>query len=994
MADNAMVAVDDRTSADTTWPGETICAPDAAASTLGATRYVPVEELGRGGLGVVHRAYDPKLRREVAVKRLHASAVEALGPDELVHEARAMAKLSHPNVVAVFDVELTPNGDVILVMEYVSGGTLRSWVRRRRRSWRDVVQMYTAAGRGLSAAHEAGLLHRDFKPSNVLVASGASIVKVGDFGLAKLLEPRPSSETVDSLDGVATVSRGLAGTPRYMAPEQLRGEPATAASDQYSFCVALWEALCGTPPFSGRDALPAKESGPPRWPRSGVPRGIRSAIARGLSPRPDQRWPSMQACVEALEHGAARRRWGMFAGVGGLLVLATIVGIRGQGDMTPAPCSGASDLLSGTWDEARARQIAASFEDLGSDFATSVWKRTSAELDTYTHQWRSAYTEACKATKVRQEQTEADMDLRIACLRRAAVELRSATATLSTVDEKVVDKAHELIASLPPVSRCADLEALRAESEPPLPAEQEVVAQIRESLAGALAEYHVGRYDRARARVESAKRLSVGVEYGPVKTEIYQHDAIVAEAEGRIDQAEISFRRVLASAPRWGQFDHLAQAAATLAYIVGYQQGQPERGLQLAAMAQPLVGEQGEHRATLETNRGLILERLNRYEEAEAAHRLAVKLAEATFGPSHTEVSTGLNNLAIALRQQGRSEDAVRVHRRALEIRVSQLGPDHPDVAASRKNIAVSLVAQGLYEEAELEVREALRIQQDVFGPDDPFTFGTHQTLSVILARQGRLEAAEQEMRRAIELRRASQSPHASARARQIQRLEAQLVNLLRAQHRLDEAETLARAVLSRAQRRDRGQGEIGAVVDAMETLAEVLNDRRRFDESEALYRRALQLSRANETGLDEQRIVLRYKIAAQLVQEERFSDAIEAYRQALEDGISAFGAEDPRLVRIRSGLAAALASQGRSREAVALAEQAWMRAEDSGVTTPERALAAFALARALWARDDDGDRKRAVVLARRCVGLLREEPKAADSPLLARVEAWIDEHA
>ncbi|HET6584205.1 MAG TPA: serine/threonine-protein kinase, partial [Nannocystaceae bacterium] len=273
-------------------------------------RYVVLEVVGRGGMGTVVRAYDPRLRREVAVKRLRPRASPEQAEARLVREARAMAQLNHPNVVAVYDVEAVPWG-VLVAMEYVRGPTLREWLREPR-SRREILEAFRQAGAGLAAAHAAGLVHRDFKPANVLMeespdSRGVGRVRVTDFGLARGIhagEPAVSLDSgEDALDAVdpsgdeLTAAGLVLGTPVYMAPEQHAGETAGPAADQYAFCVALWEALAGARPFEAEDheALArAKAQGPPPWPRPReVPARISQAIRRGLAPDPGERFPTM-----------------------------------------------------------------------------------------------------------------------------------------------------------------------------------------------------------------------------------------------------------------------------------------------------------------------------------------------------------------------------------------------------------------------------------------------------------------------------------------------------------------------------------------------------------------------------------------------------------------------------------------------------------------------------------------------------------------------------
>jgi len=296
-------------------------APDAgearAASALARRlgRYELLHTIGAGGMGIVYAAHDRELDRRVALKVLRDDGANAAARTALLREARAMARLAHPNVVRVIDVgEL--DGRVFVTMELVQGGTLREWLRAAPRSFEDITRVFQSAGRGLAAAHAAGIVHRDFKPENVLLDGESALVT--DFGLARVSDEALGVEEGGArtrapdvrATGTTTRASAVAGTFHYMAPEQLRGERIDARSDVFAFSVALWEALSGSLPFAGAspaERLAAIERGPPSVRRRDVPKAMRAALERGLSFDPAARPASMDAFLAAAFVTAERR---------------------------------------------------------------------------------------------------------------------------------------------------------------------------------------------------------------------------------------------------------------------------------------------------------------------------------------------------------------------------------------------------------------------------------------------------------------------------------------------------------------------------------------------------------------------------------------------------------------------------------------------------------------------------------------------------------------
>jgi formylglycine-generating enzyme required for sulfatase activity/tRNA A-37 threonylcarbamoyl transferase component Bud32 len=309
-------------------------------------RYIIVERVGAGAMGVVYSAFDPKLDRKVALKLLRQRpdrTDQQLRQERLVREAKAIAKLSHANIVGIFDVGVH-QGEVLLAMEYLSGGTLRRWISAEKRHWRDVIKKFSEVGQGLDAAHAAGLIHRDFKSDNVLL-DGSGVPKIVDFGLVRLAESTDveisSDETDDDVEptsnpgfGPLTRTGALLGTPGYMAPEQFLGKPTDARSDQFAFCASLYHALYGERPFAGEAVTEIAEQVTkgrvrPASADSAVPGWIRKVLLRGLATEPAQRYPSMSTLLHALAvDPVARRRRLIAIAAGVAVVTAIVVGVQ------------------------------------------------------------------------------------------------------------------------------------------------------------------------------------------------------------------------------------------------------------------------------------------------------------------------------------------------------------------------------------------------------------------------------------------------------------------------------------------------------------------------------------------------------------------------------------------------------------------------------------------------------------------------------------------
>ncbi len=439
------MSVDDELAQTATAPA---CTPSASSSagerpaiepTLG--RYVIERALGAGGMGVVYAAFDPDLERRVAIKVLrNGLPIEA--EQRLLNEARAMARLAHPNVVTVYEVG-SSNGRDYVAMELVEGEPLVDWLRAEQRTESQIIAVFADAGRGLAAAHAAGIVHRDFKPHNVLRGTSGRIA-VTDFGLArevvdpteptKPVQPQPvaSRNTPTSLSGL-TVPGALLGTPAYMAPEQWNQGKVTPATDQFSYCVALWEALTGERPFTGPTAELLREQvieGPAGLDASKLPRRLRAVLLRGLDPDPGKRWPSM---YELLARLAPARRWPWVAAAVGAAVMASVlVVVLSQRADVPrsmvAGCEAPALDPDTVWNPAVADQIRAKAPH-GAELLAAVVTR-----------WRAARADACaKPDGVRRRELE--------CLDRVLARIdairRARTLDLPGNDYGIVSQVYE-----------------------------------------------------------------------------------------------------------------------------------------------------------------------------------------------------------------------------------------------------------------------------------------------------------------------------------------------------------------------------------------------------------------------------------------------------------------------------------------------------------------------------------------------------------------------
>ena len=655
-------------------------------------RYQILGAVGRGGMGEVYAAYHPDLDRRIALK-----VVQGLGGDtgerraRLLREARAIARLSHPNVVTVHDAG-TFGDRVFIAMELIDGRTIDQWLRAERRTWQQILDVFIAAGRGLAAAHAADVIHRDFKPQNVMIAKNGS-VRVMDFGLARLALDGVSDVPAASEDeptlpiGTLTKTGATVGTPAYMSPEQFRREQLDARSDQFSFCVALHEALFGSRP-AARDAAATTNAEPSApSPRTGVPGWLRSLALRGASVDRDQRFRSMEALLTALERGRTRlRRRVSVVGVG----FAALIVSAGAWRMARGNrfiCEIPKERLAAAWapneaTDSRRQSIQHAFTASGRDSAATSWARLSNVLDDYMNGWSAMYVQACEATNVRREQSTELLDLRMSCLGDNLDQVRALTDMLVTADDAVVARAVAAAHELTPVSRCADVALLR--SAVPLPRDERTlreVQRLRREVAEIEAMREVGRLQPALRRAVALKPDVERTRYRPLLGELLEVTGML-EAHLHMREAETTLEEALLTSETARDDATAARAAAQLVYVAGIDHGKltdSERWARLAtAILDRMPAGTSRTRGWIAHNLSAVYATNGKLEQSRVLEERSIALKEESLGGEHPDVAISLKGLAISLTDLGRPAEGLPHSERAISILSRNCDPSDP----------------------------------------------------------------------------------------------------------------------------------------------------------------------------------------------------------------------------------------------------------------------------------------------------------------------------
>jgi len=809
----------------------------AAGIAIGATLgpYVVRRWLGQGGMGTVYAAEDPRLGRVVALKVLHRGADDRVHRARVLREAQALARLSHPHVVPVYDVGVE-HGTIWVAMELVDGPALSRWLGDAP-PWERVLDAFVQAGRGLAAAHAAGIVHRDFKPHNAMIHPDGRVV-VLDFGLAWAPgvegaahvrtedaardDGRPRATGRDPLGFTLTDAGSVVGTVQYMAPEQHSRREVDARADQYALCVSLFEGLFGRRPFAGGidELVQRKLAGPPVPPEGAmhVPPRIWRVVARGLDPLPERRWPSIEALVDALERARAgvRGRRRTLVVTGGIGIVAALAAMPEP--HAPDPCGGLRGRIDAVWSPARREAIANAFAATGKPSASDMWSRTDVRIDAALMRWRDRALAACTAA-ASDEGSTVEVAAALACADQGLEAVEAALGVLETPDEGTVARALLVVDGLPRADCSGSPSAAqdaptrhelqrafalqRAGRLPEAAAlAQEVLIAAHEAddargVAAALlllggTRMDLGQWDDAESTLSDALWSAIAASDDMLATTAatklvhlcaYRYDPACAEPWLR--QADASLARVSDDPDRRADADRLAGRLDLARGDIALRAGRHDEALEFYHRALAAVDAAGDgaglEAAAIVSSLGTAHALAGRHEQALAEFERAAWIEEGVGGREHTGRAAKLEHVASSLYALGRIDEARARFEEALAIVDAAYGPDHLHAVRMRGNLVLLWTDAGLLDEALALAQRVVEQKRRLFGPDDVQVAMALHNEGLVLARLQRHAPAVDRFERALAIWEAALGPEHIALAHPLSGLAETWIELARA---------------------------------------------------------------------------------------------------------------------------------------------------------------------------------------------------------------------
>ena len=921
-------------------------------------RHRVIDRIGAGGMGVVFAAFDPELDRKIAIKLVRGMRAEGAMATQararMKREAQAMAKLNHPNVITVYDVG-EHDERLFIAMEFVEGKSVREWLDAGPRDWKLVLDVFEQAGAGLAAAHDAGLVHRDFKPDNAMIGDDG-IVRVLDFGLAQSdserVDDHERAETVELDAPLVSRTGALAGTPAYMSPEQMLGETADVRADQFSFAVSLFEALYREKPFRGDTVhalMIAVTDGELRAPSSthGAPQWLHRVVVRALATDPDERWPSVEAMLAEIRRHREMPRKLLMGAAAALAVGGAVLGLAGFWRAGAEVCTGAEDQLADVWNAERREQVQTQLGKTGLSFAEHTARRVVADLDAWSERWTEAHHDACAATRIRKEQSEAVLDRRMACLHQRRATVRALVDKLLLADAKLVERADALTGGLPEPAACSDLAALdRTEPVPEDPETASKVFEIRQRLFEGRGVLEGGDVEGAAAIYQEGLEQAEAIGFDPLIAEALQQLASCKETLGQLEDAEAMYDRAYKLALTSGHDDAAHRTAIALGWLAAFTHGRAEdaktwidtaRGLAVRAQLSE------DHLATLDVNEAQVELEQGNFDRALELAKKGRERLDAIAEEDDPRLLEAYQVQAMAHARRAELPEARALFESAVALAAAR-GEEHPAVARARVNLAVVMKMMGENAAATQALEDALPVFIGAYGENHPHVATILFDLGASARDKGDSGKARDLLERALRVRKA-----------------------LHGEEHPDVAETLA-------------------------VLAGVAGDQGRYDDAIVQFDRAIEI-REKMQGKDhpglEQALTQR---GLALVRSGRSDDGIASIERAIQILEKAHGSDHVRVARPLNSLGQALIQLERWTDAVAPLERALrLRAADPALAPVELANTQGALSKALWHGGGDPTRARELALTaqkgfRSSEGTLPETQVAID--------AWVDEIA
>jgi tetratricopeptide (TPR) repeat protein len=693
-------------------------------------RFVIERTIGAGGMGTVFAARDPDLDRPVAIKVLHAGTGDRARQQRLLQEARAIARIRHPNVVIVHEIG-EHEQRLFVVMERIEGPSMREWLAIGR-GVDETIAILAGAARGLAHAHSHGITHRDFKPENLMIDADGN-AKVVDFGIAELdLELRDGAMTAVTQTGEAI------GTPPYMAPEQLRGEAVSPACDQFSWCVTLYEALVGDRPERDLAAIAAGAAPPSIEVPPSVPARARAVLERGLASAAKDRFGSMEDLLSVLEP-PARKKWPLAIAGGlavGAAITASVFALRGTEAVDT--CANGATRIDAAWNATTSGALTQSLGAFAPRVTTTLGERTRT--------WRASHATVCRAA------ASPARTHRMSCLDDSLANLRAFVDFWSTRPANIEPLRAVAGAGAIPDPRSCETAEPTTGAAPRSPAEDALFARLEQASVARSANAWERSVEIAHAVADEAKAIES--DRVLAKARIISGDALGFLM--KFEDAQREIREAIDAASR-GKEDVLAAYAwGTLIVHIGVHERKPAEALSLATAARAAVARLGgthrEAELRLHLDLGRLMFQSDDFAGARAELDKAVAMVDAPPRQPDKLVGEVHFELAATLMELKESAAAVTHLERALEAQRRAYGDSHPAVAQTLQYLGMDKNDRGDHAGALALFEQARAAYAASIGTDHPLYGSALGEIAIAQIKLGRLDDARPSVQRETEI--------------------------------------------------------------------------------------------------------------------------------------------------------------------------------------------------------------------------------------------------